>query len=315
LAAQDKQGLNDFDDPDASRKSFLTNKVVDPLHTFNNAGQPLPSNFTGPLVVPRWQTSPVLETSMVNQNLLESRGVANIITRCIESREAILGGFHFAPAGSTSDNDPTTAFFATLASMAAGQKVDHLGDPMSHIAFPIFDSLNDTDRGEVVGIVKATIHWLGYLRGVLPVTDYGYQVVIESGCGTDEENTFTYQVDGPVSKVVGLGDRHDRGFSQYVVDGYFSKDTIKDGTAEGIPFYLNSCPYVFHVYPTQREYDKYVTTFPVVISISIAAIFFFAICMFVFYDWLVERRQKIVLAKATQSAAIVSSLFVSDHES
>jgi hypothetical protein len=31
--------------------------------------------------------------------------------------------------------------------------------------------------------------------------------------------------------------------------------------------------------------------------------------MFIFYDWLVERRQKIVLHKAAQSTAIVSSLF------
>jgi Adenylate and Guanylate cyclase catalytic domain len=41
----------------------------------------------------------------------------------------------------------------------------------------------------------------------------------------------------------------------------------------------------------------------------VAIVFAFTIGMFAIYDWLVERRQKIVLHKAAQSTAIVSSLF------
>lgn len=38
-------------------------------------------------------------------------------------------------------------------------------------------------------------------------------------------------------------------------------------------------------------------------------VFIFTICLFLFYNKLVERRQSLVLTKAIQSSAIVSSLF------
>ena len=311
LAAQEEEGLNDFDDPALSRKSFLTNKVVDPLHTFNEAGQPLLSMSTGPYVVPQWQTFPVLETSIVNENLLENSKVAKTVQASIETRSAVLSGFHFAPVGGPSDPDRTTAFLATLDSMNLGKQVEYLADAVSHMTIPIFDSLNGTDRGDVVGVLKATLHWQDYLRDVLPASDYGYQVVIQNGCDPDGENAFTYQVDGPNVKVLGKGNRHDRKFTEYLVDGYFAKDNINDGTRGGLNYSDNSCPYVFHVYPTQAYYDKYVTSLPIILSLSMAVVFLFTIGMFLLYDRLVERRQSIVLAQATQSTAIVSSLFVS----
>jgi hypothetical protein len=234
------------------------------------------------------------------------------VTTCIESKSVVLGGFQFAPPGGASDTNPNTAFFATISSMAAGEQLGYLGDPMSQIAIPIFESMNDSGRGEIVGVLQATLHWRDYLRDILPVTNHGHQVVIENECDVAGENSFTYRIDGPVAKVVGLGDKHDRRFSQYVVDGYFSKQYIVDGTSQGLIFYQDSCPYRFRVYPTQDDYDEHVTAFPVIFSISISGIFVFAIGMFLFYDHLVERRQMIVLAKATQSTAIISSLFVSD---
>jgi hypothetical protein len=247
----------------------------------------------------------------VNENLLENDYLAKLVTTCIESKSVVLGGFQFAPPGGASDTNPNTAFFATISSMAAGEQLGYLGDPMSQIAIPIFESMNDSGRGEIVGVLQATLHWRDYLQDALPGIDAGYQVVIENACDPPGQNAFTYQVTGPDVKEVAFGHRHDRQFSQYLVDGYFSKDTIQDGTPQGLRFHQDSCPYEFHVYPTQHEYDKYVTSLPVVISLSISAIFVFTIGMFLFYDHLVERRQKIVLAKATQSTAIISSLFVS----
>lgn len=311
LAMQQEQGLNDFDDPGVTRKSFLTDNIVDPLHTFNDVGQPLLSKSTGPYFVPRWQMFPVLETSMVNENLLENPKVSTTVQASIERRSAVMSGFHFAKAGGPSDPDLTTAFFATIESMASGQQVEYSGDPMAHIAIPIFDSLNGTDRGEVVGVLKAKFHWKDHLEGILPATDYGYIVVIENGCDLMGQNEYTYQVDGPEVKLLGKGNRHDRAFSEYLVDEYFAKDTIKDGTLRGLNFSDDFCPYVFRVYPTQAQYEKYVTNVPVILSVSMTVVFMFTIGMFLFYDRLVERRQSIVLAQATRSTAIVSSLFVS----
>ena len=308
---QEEQGLNDFDDPGVIRKSFLTDNVVDPLHTFNDVGQPILSKSSGPYFVPRWQMFPVLETSMVNENLLENPKVSKPVQASIESRSAILSGFQFAPAGSTSDPDRATAFFATLESMSVGKQAEYKGDPMSHILIPIFDSLNGTDRGEVVGVLQAKFHWKDYLEDILPASDYGYHVVIENGCDPTVENAFSYEVDGPLVKVLGKGDRHDLAFTHYLVDGNMAKDSIKDGTPQGLRYSDEYCPFVFQVYPTQVLYDKYVTDIPILLSLSMSVVFIFTIGMFLLYDRLVERRQAIILAKATQSTAIISSLFVS----
>jgi len=77
----------------------------------------------------------------------------------------------------------------------------------------------------------------------------------------------------------------------------------------GIPLNQEGCPYFFHVYPTQEYSSYYLTKNPMLISITVAAVFLFTIIMFFLYDRLVERRQRLVLAKATQSTAIVASLF------
>jgi hypothetical protein len=310
LAIQEEQGLNNFEDPAVVTKSFLTDKVVDPLHTFNEAGQTILTESTGPYFVPRWQTFPVLETSMVNENLLENPKVSKSVRASIESKSAVLSGFHFAPAGGPSDPDRNTAFFSTLESVAAGKVVEYLEDPISHMTIPVFRKLNATNR-EVVAVLKATLHWQEYLLEILPENNNGYQVVIENGCDPDGKNAFTYQVEGPAVNIVGIGDRHDPKFEKYHVDGFFSNDNIEDGTVEGLRYDDSSCPHVFRVYPTQSVHDKFVTRMPIMIGLSISVIFAFTIGMFLLYDRLVEHRQSIVLAKATQSTAIVSSLFVS----
>jgi len=312
LTIQDEEGrLNDFGDPSAARKTFLTNEIVDPLHTYNEMGQPVLSESTGDYVVPRWQTSPVFETSIVNENLLENPHMSEVVTESIKSRSAVTSGFQFAPAGYPFDSNPVTSFFAILESMDAKVEMKYFGDPMTHVVVPIFDSLNGTDRGEVVGVLTAMLQWRDYLQLILPPTDYGYHVVVANGCDPIEENSFSYQVDGADVTALGKGNRHDRKFSQYLVDGYFAKDIIKDGTLRGLNYSDDFCPYVFYVYPTQALYDKFVTNVPIMICVSISAIFVFTIGMFLFYDRLVERRQSIILAKATQSTAIVSSMFVS----
>ncbi len=307
MRLQQEQGINDFVNLSLIEKSWLTEAVVDPLHTFDTIGTPVPSRGDGPFL-PRWLTSPVLQTSMVNENLFEKDGISQLMRECIATRSAILGGFHSAKPGSTSHPDPTTSFFATLLSMWEGTEMEYLGDPMSHIAIPIFDSVNSRER-MVVGVVKSTIYWQSFLRNILPKNDHGITVVVENLC----DGSYTYQLDGPEVRVIGFGNRHDRKFSAYRVDGWLTKEVIEDGTAKGIFFNQSSCPYTFHVYPAQEDYDYYITNEPVVMCLAVASVFVLTIGLFLGYDRIVERRQRLVLAKATQSTAIVSSLFVSFH--
>jgi len=311
LATQEQKGLNDLDGQEASGELLAR---VHPLHTFDEKGHRLTSKPKGPHFVPRWQTSPLIATGMVNENLLDDVELASLVETCIETRSAVLGGFHFAPRGTTSDVSRATAIFAELASIAAGKEEEYLGDPMSHMMIPIFQSHNDTDRGDVVAVLQATIHWLDYLNGVLPEGEAGYQVVVEHSCDPSGVKAYTFEINGLRGFVKGRGDRHDDvpSHERLVVKGSFSKENIPDGVSDGLPFNQDSsCPYVFRVYPSQDLHDTFMSATPVLVTCAVAAIFLFSICMFLFFDRLVERRQKIILAKATQSTAIVSSLFVS----
>jgi len=303
LAFQEVQGLNDFDDPKRTAESKLTADKVNPLHTYDSLGKPMLSRADGPFL-PRWQTSPILETSMINENLFEDKNIAHVARECIETHSAVLGGFVVSEPGSTSHPNPTTSFFATLRSMWEGKQVDYLGDPMAYLAMPIFNKLNGADR-EVVGVLLSTIHWRWYLRGILPKTNHGVQVVLENKC----DGNFTYLLEGEEAYVVGFGDLHDKKFNEYHHMGTFKTEVIKDGTAAGVPLNQEGCPYTFHVYPTEADSEHYMTNDPIIIGVSVAAVFLFTLIMFFTYDALVERRQRLVLAKATQSTALVSSLF------
>jgi class 3 adenylate cyclase len=303
-AFQQQIGIDTFvDDSQQTQQSWLTTNKVDPLHTFDNTGTPSLVQATGPYL-PRWQTSPVLRTSVVNEDLFLKEGVGEVARTCIEYESAVLGGFVTAPAGPSTDPNPKTAFFATLRSMWEDKQVNYLGDPMAHLHIPIFDRFNSTER-KVVAVLKSVIHWRAYFRKILPPNVNGITVVLHNEC----EGHFTYEIRGDEAYVVGFGDQHDRKFDEYERTGTFTTDTINDGTAYGIKLHQEGCPYAIHVYPTEKYYSSFITSLSIIIALSVAIVFVFITIMFLAYDRLVERRQKLVLAKATQSTSIVSSLF------
>ena len=82
-----------------------------------------------------------------------------------------------------------------------------------------------------------------------------------------------------------------------------------DGTKTGLGFVDRDCFYSLAIYPSQVFADDFQTSTPWVLVSAVAGVLLFAIAMFFVYDRLVERRQTLVLRKAVQSTAIVSSLF------
>lgn len=82
-----------------------------------------------------------------------------------------------------------------------------------------------------------------------------------------------------------------------------------DGTKDGIRFVETPCAYSISLYPSVEFTETYTTATPAILVVAVSSVFLFAIAMFIVYDRLVERRQALVLQKAVQSTAIVSSLF------
>ncbi|CAB9524302.1 Guanylate cyclase [Seminavis robusta] len=215
-----------------------------------------------------------------------------------------IGMFHSTSPGGITSHDHATAMFALLMSVAAGHLKEYEGDPMSQVFFPIFDSF--TENRKPVAVMIAWVHWLSYFQDVLPSSMDGVLVVLGNSC----TGNFTYEINGPEAVPLGAGDLHDPAYDSFRRSASFaSVDSIADGTKYGIPLNSDHCLITMDIYPSSEFEESYQTSMPIYLTIAVAAIFVFTVVMFILYDRLVERRQALVLMKAEQSTAIVTSLF------
>ena len=147
---QQKLGLDDFEYPPNIERSMLhPNRTIEAVHYFDSAGLPHVESTSLAEYLPVWQSSPVLKTRYINENLktkniqehhiiMLSRGeeddshsvtssssenrsfLAGMIDKNIfQDESAFVGGFDMAPPGSVRHENPATARFATLMSIAA----------------------------------------------------------------------------------------------------------------------------------------------------------------------------------------------------
>jgi hypothetical protein len=302
LNFQDIAGIDDFEDPHNVAKSRLTDRRVDPPHVLDEFAVPSPldRNDAGPYLL-RWQTSPTLRSNQVNIDVLEMAESSEPASICLATESAVLSGFITAPPGSSSHEQRLTGFFATLQSIGERKAVNHLGDPMAFLMLPIFDSFSTSSR-KVVGVMESVFHWKSYLVSILPSNIHGIIVVLENACDVP----YTYEINGAEAYVIGAGDRHDTQFDYMEQFKGISLTTLDGGTTTGIRLNQGKCPYSVHVYPSKKFYYGIVTNFPILVSSAVGMVFLFTIFLFICYDRLVERRQRLVLAKATRSTAIVS---------
>jgi hypothetical protein len=116
-------------------------------------------------------------------------------------------------------------------------------------------------------------------------------------------------VSSPISYIIAQ-DLHEAKYTDLGVRSLpLETGTIADGTGDGLQFHDYECKYEISVYPSSTFAETYQSSTPAIITFAVAIVFALAILMFFIYDRLVERRQRLVLNKAVQSTAIVSSLF------
>lgn len=303
---QQTRGTDNFEyGPNILKSRLIINQTVDPLHYFDFEGYPFVEEEGGPYL-PTWQTNPVFYTSYVNENILQSDNVPTdqVLSVVVEEQQALLGGLWQAPSGSSESTNPNTAFFATINSIAKAKEVNHEGDPMANLYVPVFDSSTDSSR-LVVAVITATLRWQEYFKNILPINVQGIVVVLDNHC----DGYYTYELHGPEVSLLGPGDLHKREFDQFEHRQFLVLDPLDDGTDTGIDVSHEECIYTIHVYPSDAFYDEYINAAPIIITICVGLLFFFATSVFIAYNKVVEHRQKVILAKATTSAAIVTSLF------
>lgn len=117
-AYQEILGTNNFESADNIDKSWNgAIDTVDAMHYFDLQGYPVRDDESTNYYLPVWQTSPLLKTSDVNENMMHSDDWSVALEHILRLKSAFLGGMLMAPPGNSSHGNPNTALFASLESI------------------------------------------------------------------------------------------------------------------------------------------------------------------------------------------------------
>lgn len=153
-------------------------------------------------------------------------------------------------------------------------------DPKSPLFHPVTTFGNQT-----AAILALVVPWRAHLAHLVSVS--GLVAVVEYSDGT----MWSYRLDGPKVDYLGEGDHHEEAY-----------------TNMGVTVALAS-RYTLHVYPSTAMHALFTSASSVWRLVAVGVVFLVAAAVFYCYDAIVERRQKVVMNRALQSTAIVSSLF------
>ena len=123
-------------------------------------------------------------------------------------------------------------------------------------------------------------------------------------------STYTFEINGEKTTYLGENVDPSQEFLQYEVSATLGSQ-LENGTIgeQQIPFNQDFCPVSISVYPTQEFYDSHVTNEPLLLTLSVIAVFVFTGAIFLVYNYLVELRNTAVVRTATDTQAIVSNMF------
>jgi hypothetical protein len=190
-------------------------------------------------------------------------------------------------------------------------------EPISDINYPVrsnaadnvaIPGLNNETDSNVVAMLALSIYWRDMLQNILPTGADGVDVVFSGECSP----SFTYRINGPTTTYRGSGDLHEPAYSHMGTSANLFNLPGSGRSYSGLPISQDYCPYTLTVYPSAVMQGHYTTQTPMLFTIAAVMIFLFTSAVFVLYDIMVERRQKLVLSTAAKSSAIVSSLFPSN---
>jgi class 3 adenylate cyclase len=175
--------------------------------------------------------------------------------------------------------EPAIGFFVILESL---------------IIQPIFEKVdNGKNERKLVGIILLAVDWISYFQNVLSAsTKAGVIVVMKNSC--QEDDGFTYRINGPEAVYVGKGDLHDPQYDHLQVSALF----VSFGYDKSkIPADRCAPELSLHLYPTQTLEASFHTKKAIHYTVVVVLIFAFTSLVFVRYDYFVNRRQQKLLER------------------
>jgi hypothetical protein len=227
--------------------------------------------------------SPPSDTTVINFNLFNAPIFRRLAEFSIYTKESAI-----------SEVLNTQVMFGA----SAPQSGDH---PQSILVNPVY---SDWKKTQIVGHTIAVITWRSFLEGLLQPGQPPIEVVLRESCG----DSFTYRIEGPEAIFKGLGDFHDTSYDHLKESTGFL-DYDGENKLKSISGLTDHCEYEIEVYPTAEYQDSFSTNQPMLFTIAVIAIFFFASSVFIVYSCLVDRRQQKTHDTAVRAKSIVRSLF------
>ena len=261
-------------------------KTISPhIYSLNSVDQLIKEEGDGPFA-PVWQMAAApSDSTIVNFDLLSEA----VYERCLKIMKNSNGAILSEVVDASS----------LYGSAAISEPAKELPDPQSLVLSPIYDDHSPL-TSSVVGVVSAVLSWDVYFKNLLHEDIPSMFVVVDDGqCG----NEFTYRVEGPNAVYLGQGSLHEAAMVEYSSRASFG-DFLAPDSREGV-----DCVYSMTLYPSEALYEEFQSNTPLILTVSVAAIFFITAIIFSGYDYIVQARQQKVMSNAARSNAIVSSLF------
>lgn len=178
---------------------------------------------------------------------------------------------------------------------------EQYAEPHSYVLTPVYDVL--TENRTAVAFLSAFLRWGAFFTDVLPSSQHGIFVVLESTCA----QTFTYEIFGNKAVYLGEGNLHDKRVDDDPLVGMF--EFSPDATLGEVEGKIEFCHYYANVYPSQEWREQFSTYAPYLYAATVFGCFFLTALGFLLYDLLVQRRQAKVMKSAARTNKIVASLF------
>ncbi|CAJ1963512.1 unnamed protein product [Cylindrotheca closterium] len=316
-----------------TNSSELLHNISDVIFHFDDDG--MPTRISNELMLPMWQHAPVhpgLPRTNYDAYAVERNREA--LDKVMQNQASVLGqsytleescyGHDFPPMSPDLETETWDDIWTQMVAMKNNHQhghsghteiMDHSGHielnhnhhevaglegPAVNLFYPVFSDLNENRT--VVSILALTSKWDSFLLPSLPPDPNGLMVTMNNECG----QSFTFEITGEEVIYLGPGDHHEAKY------GSFEKRfplTLDSSVFTEVPMANEYCTYTASVYPSSQMREEFASNSPMIYTVSVAVIFFFTIFVFVFYDYLVQARQRYLVETASKSNAIISSLF------
>jgi hypothetical protein len=177
--------------------------------------------------------------------------------------------------------------------------------------FQLMDGTYSKDDHNVVAIFSISIYWSFMFSHILPEGSNGILVVFESTCA----QTFAYEVNGPDVVYLGVGEYHDPVYDHMTIGSLVSDlRSFSDqlSTYSGLLLEESYCPMYVSVRSSAKMEAAHTSNTPWMFALVTACVFFLTVLAFVLYNYVVERRQTIILKSAGMCSILPSLSLIFD---